>query len=119
MSEKARQACDTRVMYVQWLDYFVKHFAAVKGKMSYEKFERYKRYNATAALAPGLPLTHNSGAGSSGSPSPAPPVKVYTEQQLAYFRTQVCVNDMMKVLNVRGKNHKECYKIISCCRFKP
>ncbi len=108
MSEKARQACDTRVTSVQWLDYFVKHFAAVKGKISYEKFERYKRYNVTAALAPGLPLTHNSGAGSSRSQSPAPPVKAYTEQQLAYFRTQVYVNDIMSVLKVKGKKHREC-----------
>jgi hypothetical protein len=33
---------------------------------------------------------------------------VYTEQQLVYFGTQVCVNDLMGVLKVKGKNHREC-----------
>ncbi len=27
---------------------------------------------------------------------------------MAYFRTQVCVNDLIKVLNVRGRGHKDC-----------
>jgi hypothetical protein len=108
LSEKARQACDTSVTSSQWLDYFVTYFAGVKSRMSYEKSKRYELYNLSAAVTPGLPLTHSSSGSASGPQSPAPPLKVYTEQQLAYFGTQVCVNDLMGVLKVKGKNHREC-----------